>query len=278
MAKSYYGKSIPGQATYAKASQLPTANKAICRENYLEILSLQKEEYAGGSHTHQAPRVFHGSWYDMPTHMQLPYITPRASLARRLVSLVVFGTLLQGCFSARLSSFTPPSHLSELAESAAIQIPMFVTNNTEEQSHGFQFLLGFLPVTRIFPDSLSEMVAAKMVTHAGFRNFGLVARAPETLAAPRVETFVEDVQINGYDLLVTRRPSASVSLRAVLHTREGLLRECHGNGSYAEFSRFAFERDLEHALEEAVDLAAQQAITCLLDHISAEITQSGAVL
>lgn len=214
----------------------------------------------------------------MPTSMERQRIAWHAMLGRQITPLLLLGILLQGCFSTRLTSFTPPDHLGELTESAAIQIPMLVTNEVEDQSHGFQFLLGFIPVTRIFPDSLSEMVTAKMATYAGFRNFGLVARASNVSAVPRVETSIEEVRINGYDLLVARRPSASVSLRAVLLTRDGVRRECHGAGSFAEFSRFAFERDLEHALEEAVDRAAQQTIKCILDHIAIEITQSGAVL
>jgi hypothetical protein len=46
------------------------------------------------------------------------------------------------------------------------------------------------------------------------------------------------------------------------------VRECHGSGDYAEFARYAFERELENALEQAADSAARQVIECLLEQPS----------
>lgn len=186
--------------------------------------------------------------------------------------MLMMGTL-QGCFTTHLHSFEPPQQLEQLAESAARHLPIQITNDFVDESRGFQFLLGLFPVARVFPESLSHMVLAKMVAHAGFNNLGLIETAPTEADSnagpgPRVHVTVGSVSINGYDLLLTRRPSASVTLQASLYLHTGLVRACHGSGSFAEFTRYAFERDLENALEQAVDAASREAVECLLQGIS----------
>jgi hypothetical protein len=189
-----------------------------------------------------------------------------------LIAALSFVLTLSGCFSTHLSSFEPSQHLEELSQSAAISLPLDVSNPFAGQSRGYQFLLGLLPVSRVFPDSLSDMVTAKLITHAGFNNVGLIRAittgSPSPPQTPSVRVSITSVSISGYDLLLTRRPSASITLRASLHSNAGAVRECHGSGDYAEFARYAFERELENALEQAADSAARQVIECLLEQPS----------
>jgi hypothetical protein len=53
---------------------------------------------------------------------------------------------------------------------------------------------------------------------------------------------------------------------------------CYGSGSFSEFARFAFERDLENALEQAADAAAQQVVACLIRELPFSDADSGVTL
>jgi hypothetical protein len=194
---------------------------------------------------------------------------------RAVLTLLFF---LSGCFSTHLSSFEPPRHLAELSESTAVHLPLEITNQFANQSRGYQFLLGLIPVSRVFPDVLSQMVTAKLITHAGFNNLGL---APVTQLRsrgfdqlPSVHVDITSVAVSGYDLILVRRPSAHISLEASLRTDTGTTRICHGEGDFAEFARYAFERELLNALDQAADSAARQVVECLMQQPSLLAPQS----
>jgi hypothetical protein len=200
-----------------------------------------------------------------------PFSLPRAITLHRWVRnrITLYGMVtfvacaVSGCFSTHLSESSPPPDLDALVESAQVHLPLYVQNPLEGSSHGYQFLLIVLPITRVFPDQLTSLVTTKMTTHAGFGGYGLLSRLPPGTPTPRLEVSIESVSVNGYDLIVTRRPSASITLRGRLFTAEGTMRDCQSSGSFSEFARFAFAGDLEGALERATDTAAKELVGCL---------------
>lgn len=168
-----------------------------------------------------------------------------------------------GCFANQIGPFPEPPHLGALVESAEIQIPLYVQDSTSNQSHGYQFLLFILPVSSVYADQLSKLVTHQITTQAGFGKYGMLQPHPGTRPIPRLEVTVKQASINGYDFLITRRPSASISLAGTLYDQSGAPRECRVEGSYAEFSRFAFNPDLDNAIEKATELAAKELVRCL---------------
>lgn len=142
-------------------------------------------------------------------------------------------------------------------------MPLYLSNPFEDKGSGFQFLFFILPISRVFPDGLSQLVTSKLTTHAGFGKYGLLQTPLGSRPSARLEVEVREVEVQGYDLVVVRRPSASITLSATLHTTDGVSRACQTSGSYSEFARFAFVPDLENVLEQATDRAAQELIRCL---------------
>lgn len=191
------------------------------------------------------------------------HTTQRKPLIRRALLLGLMTLVLSGCFTTHLTDSAAVPELDSLVESAQVHIPLYVSNPLEGSSHGYQFLLFVLPITRVFPDELQQLVTTKVTTHAGFAGYGLLSRLPAGTPLPRLEVSIEAASVNGYDLLVTRRPSASVTLRGRLFTRDATTRDCETSGSHSEFSRFAFARDLQAALERAVDAASKELVLCL---------------
>jgi hypothetical protein len=184
-------------------------------------------------------------------------------LTRVFSPLLLCVLTLSACFRAELGRFETPPEIQSLADSASRHLALSVTNPLADSSHGYQFLLFIIPVTRVFPDGLAELVASKLTMYAGFGGNGLHQNQEADPLSPRITAHVESVSVNGYDLLVTRRPSASITLRATLHTRDGLIRECKAHGSFSQFSKFAFEEELRHALDRATDAAARELLECL---------------
>jgi hypothetical protein len=170
---------------------------------------------------------------------------------------------LIGCFRVELGAFHSPPQLRDLVEASSNPLPLSVTYPLSDSSHGYQFLLGVIPVTRVFPDDLNNLVIAKLAMYAGFSRYGVEVVSPSEKIIPRLEVVIQEVAVNGYDLVVTRRPSASITLSGTLRQVDGHVRECRATGSFAEFSRFAFAEDLKLALEKAADKAAQDLLECL---------------
>ncbi len=188
-------------------------------------------------------------------HILLRCLSIRASLFTT--------SLLQGCFAVHLQSFTPLPQLTQLVESCPTTIPLSVLHPSGDSSRGYQFLLGVIPVTRVYPDSLREIVSTTLATHAGLAHCGLTTSQEHSRELPRFEVAITSASVNGYDLIVVRRPSASVSLEGTLLGPDGTAKRCQAEGSFSEFSRFAFAEQLEAALEQASTRAALMLLSCL---------------
>ena len=172
-------------------------------------------------------------------------------------------TALSGCFSTPLSKLPAPDDVGRLVESAEVQMPLYLSSANPEDSLGFQFLLIF-PLTRVYAPHLESLVRSKLTIQAGYGKHGLVAPTSASgMQRPRLVVTIADSDVNGYDLLFVRRPTAAVTLLGHYHTSSGIVHECIGTGSASSFSLFAFERDLNHALEQASERAAHDLISCL---------------
>jgi hypothetical protein len=188
-------------------------------------------------------------------------------LMRPILPILLNLLFLSGCFSIQLISDQPVKDLERLVRSAKSPVALLVQNPESDFSCGYQFLFGVIPLTRVFVQSASDAVVAKLQLHAGQAGIGLhqnlTVNRSTSEKTPRLEVSVISISVNGYDLIFFRRPSASISLRATLFTEDNAPRICEASGQHSEFSRFAFARELNEALGLATDLAAQKLLTCL---------------
>lgn len=180
----------------------------------------------------------------------------------RLAFLTV-PVLLLGCFSTHLIDEQQKDELQRLVRSAHHSLPLVVTHPDGDSSHGYQFMLGILPLTRIFTDTISETVVGKLQLHAGRAAVGLPSYSPSISELPRLEVVISSVSINGYDLVIFRRPSAHITLRGALLTHNGTRRSCEVSGEDSRTTRFAFSSELNQVLATAADSAAEKLLTCL---------------
>ncbi len=184
--------------------------------------------------------------------------------------------LLTGCFTTHLAPDEPRAELDNLAESAPENLSLVLHNPLRDVSHGYQFMLFILPISRVFAEDVSQVVAARLQLHAGVAGIGLSQQSLRAKPSRQLEITISSLDINGYDLLVFRRPSAQVTLTGTLHSSEGPPQICTQTGKYSEVTRFAFSPELNRALALAADEAAKKLLTCLgiTDHDSGELILS----
>lgn len=195
-------------------------------------------------------------------------MAPRIAL---LLSLIV----VSGCFSTHLRQETNTADLQRLVGSTERKLLLQVHNPFKDSSLGYQYLLGILPLARIFTDTMYETVVAKLQYHAGKDGLGLPARPELSSTTPRLEVTIVSAAVNGYDLIFVRRPAAGVTLRGTLFTSTGDEFTCERSGSEATTSRFAFASDLNQVFESAVDTASAQLLDCL--HLTSQQASNGSV-
>ncbi len=171
--------------------------------------------------------------------------------------------LLTGCFATHLVPDEPFAELDKLVESAPESLSLVLHNPIRDVSHGYQFMLFILPISRVFAEDANQVVAARLQFHAAGSGIGLSQQSQETRRSSRLEVTISSLDIDGYDLLVFRRPSAQVTLTGTLHSSDGLTRVCAQMGEHSEMTRFAFSPDLSRALSLAADAAAKKLLSCL---------------
>lgn len=195
--------------------------------------------------------------------------------APRILCLLL-PVIISGCFATHLAPDEPFAELNALVESAPESLSLVLHNPLRDMSHGYQFMLFILPISRVFAEDVSQVVAARLQLHAAVAGIGL---SPQSLCAKpsrQLEITISSLDINGYDLLVFRRPSAQVTLTGTLHSSEGPPQICTQTGKYSEVTRFAFAPQLSRTLALATDEAARRLLTCLgiTDHDSGELVVS----
>jgi hypothetical protein len=189
---------------------------------------------------------------------------PLPATGRFSTLLCLSAAILAGCFSTTLPEIPAPEALPRLVDAAKTQMPLYLSTPDTGDRLGFQYLLFALPVSSVYAPHLSEIVRTSLTTQAGFGSYGLLpATSNQGITNPRLMVKIVSASANGWDLFVIRRPSATITLAGEYHSRRGAVFVCEVTGSAAKLSPFAFERDLNEALERATNDAAHRLLACL---------------
>lgn len=202
--------------------------------------------------------------------------------AHILLISVTYGLL--GCFSTTLPPLDAPPELARLERLASTPVTLHVEVSDELASSlvGLQYVLGFIPVTRVYAPELARTVTNLVRLEAGLRGIACTMPGDTTHDSPRrssptLTVVVDDLSVNGYDLLVLRRPSAAITLTGCI-TRpqrgvavsEGLqqrtqqcIQQCSAHADESFTSSYAFEAELNEALRRAIIRAAGMVLECL---------------
>lgn len=170
-----------------------------------------------------------------------------------------------GCFSSTLSSTTvAPREVERLRILADKHLPLSLKlTSPRDAAVGYQYILLALPVARVYAPSLLRDLIDGLTTAAASSGYSVDLLQPSQAASPRLEVVASDITVSGYDLLVVRRPSASITLKGTLSSPAGVDRVCEVVGSETRTSRFAFTPELEEVLRESVDKATRKLLSCL---------------
>lgn len=176
---------------------------------------------------------------------------------------------LTGCFPMEVTSLEAPSGLEKLIAVSDSNIPVSIdTRGYQNRSLGHQYLLLALPVTRIYLPSLESDAAMQLSVACGMRGYRCSHNNPLTPepSNSRPQTLsisVTDVSINGYDLLVVRKPTASVTLAGELRRGTEVVRSCEESASATNTAHYAFNAELQHSVGESLLQASYKLLDCL---------------
>jgi len=180
-----------------------------------------------------------------------------------LLGALLLNTGLTGCFSVEVPPLEPPSGLEKLVAVSDSTIPVRIdTTHLHERSLGHQYLFFALPLTRLYSPTLESDLAMELSVACGMRGYKCVNQ--EEASAKRAITItVNDANINGYDLLVVRKPAASATLTGRLFESGQVVRECQAEASAINTSHYAFSAELQQALSEALLQGSYKLLDCL---------------
>lgn len=193
-----------------------------------------------------------------------PNSAPIPTPGRTAFLWLVATAFLSGCFSTSLPAIPNPPDLPRLVDAAEVQMPLYLLTPVENDRLGFQYLLGIIPFARVYDYHLEQLLRSSLTAQAGFNRFGLLTPTTNAgMAVPRLMVTVTSASVQGWDLLVIRRPSASITLSGEYHPQRGVVRACEVTGNHSKLSPFAFESDLNEVLQGASTQAAHALIECL---------------
>jgi hypothetical protein len=78
-----------------------------------------------------------------------------------------------------------------------------------------------------------------------------------------LEITIRDLTVNGYDLLVVRKPTASVTMSARLFEDGKLARACEERYIATNTAHYAFAAELQNALSESLLHGSYKLLDCL---------------
>lgn len=192
--------------------------------------------------------------------------------------LVLVNCGFMGCFSTHLPTLDAPPELIRLEHLAHthLNLTIEVSEVTASSMVGLQYILGFLPITRVYTSDLTQSVDNLVRLEAGLRGVACTASSantphlarPPKRGIPTLTIVVDDLSVNGYDLLVLRRPSASITLTGYLtsgppETLQQRTLQCSAVAEESFSSSYAFEDELNEALRRAIIRAAGMVLDCL---------------
>jgi hypothetical protein len=78
-----------------------------------------------------------------------------------------------------------------------------------------------------------------------------------------LEITIQDLHVNGYDLLVVRKPTASVTISGKLFDKGQLVRSCEESYVATNTAHYAFAAELQNALGESLLHGSYKLLDCL---------------
>lgn len=183
----------------------------------------------------------------------------KGSMVRLLFFLCIY---LTGCFSTDLPAIEAPSGLDKLKKLTETTVPVRIdVGDLSQQKLGYQYLLVALPFTRIYGPNLKSDTELQFSVAGALRGY----RFREAL--PTSERFISlsvvSADLDGYDLLFIRKPTASVTLTAVMYDHGTVVRSCQEIGEASNTAHYAFSIELQSALAEALLQASYKTLDCL---------------
>ena len=190
-----------------------------------------------------------------PVMELLPFAA--ASLFLRVIRCLALACILSalpGCVRTVISSKPLPAQILRLSRLNEKALHLRVVEGpSTKQTAGHQFLAFIIPFGTVTVATAAEQIwnaAALQLTLAGTR----LAPAEER-GVPVLQITVDRIALNAFDLLVTRRVAADVTLSATWRGNEA-----HAQASAAEFKRMGFAPQLQAVLERASALAVQNVL------------------
>jgi hypothetical protein len=186
----------------------------------------------------------------------------RVRCARWLLTLTVI-TLLTGCFSSELPPVVPPSGFEKLLSVSDSAIPVTIqTAEFNERFLGHQYLFLLIPLTRIYAPTLATDIRTQLSVACGMRGYRC-SEEPTSASKRMLEITIRDLTVNGYDLLVVRKPTASVTMSARLFENGKLTRACEERYIATNTAHYAFAAELQNALSESLLHGSYKLLDCL---------------
>jgi len=172
---------------------------------------------------------------------------------------------LSSCFRSILPPIEHPAGVHHLLTIPDIPMTLRVAIEQPTASVGHQFLLGILPVTRVYSPHIEREISTYLAIEAATRRYKLIHEASGAVQPfPHLLVTVSELQISGYDLVVLRRPVASVKLTALLDMLDRSPRRCEITANSSRITQFAFSTELNQVLQEALASGVHELFDCLL--------------
>jgi len=169
---------------------------------------------------------------------------------------------LTACFSTHLPALEAPSGLDKLRSLSERSVPLTIdAGNISKEKLGFQYLLVAIPFSRIYDPNIETDAELQFSVAGGLR--GYTFTKPSTSSPRSLKLSVLSADLDGYDLLFVRKPTASVTLFAALSENGSVVRECTEKGVASNTAHYAFSVELQSALGEALLQASYKILDCL---------------
>lgn len=172
--------------------------------------------------------------------------------------------LATGCTSTGITVPPPDAATARLAALAPHGIRLAVVGSNAPLPVGHQYLFVAIPFGAI--SLIDPQIALRRALSTELAIGGIQALPEGTDAAVPVVTVTPlDLQVSAFDLLFTRRVSATVRLgvTVALPAQPGSAVTLEVGGKSGSFERFGFTPQLSNALREALQEAGQELVTTL---------------